>query len=147
MMKFKWNWGTKLMLAMIFFIGLLVVLAVLSTRHSIMLVENDYYPKGLKYQERLDEISNAAPYQDKVTIEQTSGKVLLSFPKIKADSGSIVFYRPSDNTKDRVFPIFHDTITTMSIPADAFSTGKYQVKIFWKKDEKAYFIEKPFYFK
>ena len=55
----KWNWGTKLFIAIVIFMGFIFVLVYMRTRHDVSLVENDYYPKGLKYQDRLEEISTA----------------------------------------------------------------------------------------
>ena len=60
--KIKWNWGTKLVIAIILFMGFIFVLVYLSTQNTIDLVERDYYPKGLKYQNRIEEIKNASMY-------------------------------------------------------------------------------------
>lgn len=145
-MKLKWNWGTKLMAAMVFFMGLLVVLVIRSTSEGIMLVEKDYYPKGLKYQERLDEIENARPFTAQVRIYQQVAHVVVDLPSVRSDTGSIVFFRPSDNRLDRAYILGTDTLTSLSFPKSSFQKGRYLVKIYWKKEGKGYYIEKPFYF-
>lgn len=145
-MKIKWNWGTKLLIAMIFFMGLLVVLVILSTRQGIMLVEKDYYPKGLKYQERLDEISNADPLSSQVRVLQDKDNVVISLPEIVPDTGSIVFYRPSNNELDRIFFLKNEEMSVASFPKSSFVRGQYIIKLFWVQEGKGYYIEKPFYF-
>lgn len=145
-MNIKWNWGTKLLIAMILFMGMLVGMVVLSTRHSIMLVEKDYYPKGLKYQDRLDEISNAGQYAAELRIYQQADNIIITLPEINPDTGSIVFFRSSDNNLDRTFLLLPHTMTSVSFPKKEFTKGKYLVKIYWRQNSKGYYIEKPYYF-
>jgi hypothetical protein len=145
-MKIRWNWGTKLLISLVFFIGLLVVLAYLSTRHSIMLVEEDYYPKGLKYQDRLDEIDNARPLAEQIRIYQEVDEVVIEFPDIKPDTGTVLFFRPSGEEYDRSFQMKTEVLSVVSFPKSAFTKGKYLVKIYWMQDGRGYFIERPFYF-
>ena len=144
-MNIKWNWGTKLVVVMIFFMGLLVVLAVMSTRHSIVLVEKDYYPKGLKYQDRLDQIKNAAHFADQMQIVQQWENIVIQLPDIHPDTGSIVFFRPSGDDLDRTYLLETQVTNTLTFPTSAFKNGKYLIKIYWIQEGKEYYIEKPLY--
>jgi hypothetical protein len=117
-----------------------------STWHGVILVEEDYYPKGLKYQDRLDDISRAAPLAPRVKIYQQTDKVVIELPDIHPDTCAIVFFRPSDNKLDRTFNPDTGTISKLSFPKDALVKGRYLVKIYWKEGESGYYIEKPFYF-
>jgi len=143
----KWNWGTKLLIAIILFMGFILGLVFMSTRHEISLVEKDYYPKGLKYQQRINEIKNAMPYISDFIFSQSPEEVVISMPKINPDTGTIVFFRPSGNQFDRTYQITPDSTFLMHIPLTEFTRGKYIVKVFWRDFEKGYYIEKPFYFK
>lgn len=145
-MKIKWNWGTKLTIAIILFMSLVLSFVYRSTRHPVDLVAEDYYPKGLKYQERINEINNAHPFASQVRIFQKADSVVVTFPEIHSDTGTITFYRPSDIQLDRVYDIKPDSLWIMNFPKSEFGKGKYYVKIFWKQDDKGYYIEKPFYF-
>ena len=145
-MKIKWNWGTKLTIAIILFMSLIFFLVYLSTQYPVDLVEKDYYPKGLKYQERIDEITNAQPFKDQVRAYQDSDAVIVTFPKINPDTGTITFYRPSDIHLDRIYEINTDSLNRMSFPKSEFKKGKYYLKIYWEESGKAYYIEKPYYF-
>ena len=124
----KWNWGTKLVVAMAVFMGFIIVLVIQSAKNDVNLVEKDYYPKGLKYQDRLDEIENAAPFQ------------------IKPDTGSLYFFRPSDTDFDKLYKLEPNSKYAQFLPKNDFQKGKYLVKIYWQENNMGYYVEKPFYF-
>jgi len=115
------------------FMSLIFFMVYMSTQYPIDLVEEDYYPKGLKYQERIDEISNARPVASQVRAFQNSDAVVVIFPEINPDTGTITFYRPSNIHLDRVYEINTDSLQQMSFPKSEFkkkvnitsrSTGK-----------------------
>lgn len=145
-MNIHWNWGTKLLIAIVIFMSFIFVLVYLSAQNQIDLVEKDYYPKGLKYQDRIDEIQNAAPFKDSFLIEKINKQVVVSYTVLKADTGSIYFFRPSDNTLDMTYKFQPDTTGRMFFDADKFKKGKYLVKVFWKESDKGFYIEKTFNF-
>jgi len=144
--KIKWNWGTKLVIAIVIFMSFIFVLVYKSVKNDIMLVEKDYYPKGLKYQDRIDEIENAKPFAQLLKIYPESENIVVVFPEIHPDTGTIYFFRPSDNNLDHIHQIIPDSNFTMSFPKSKFRKGKYLVKIFWKEEDVAYYIEKPYFF-
>lgn len=143
-MNLHWNWGTKLFIAIVIFMSFIFVLVYLSARNQIDLVEKDYYPKGLKYQDRIDEINNAAPFRNSLIIEKLNNQVVVFHNILRADTGSIYFFRPSDNKLDQTFIFQPDSSGRIYFDAQAFKKGKYLVKLFWKDAGKAYYIEKPF---
>ena len=145
-MKIKWNWGTKLTIAIILFMTLVLSFVYRSTLYQIDLVEKDYYPKGLKYQERIDEITNARVFKNQVRAYQDSDAVIVTFPEINPDTGTITFYRPSDIHLDRIYEINTDSLNRMSFPKSEFKKGKYYLKIYWEENGKAFYVEKPYYF-
>jgi hypothetical protein len=142
----KWNWGTKLLVAIILFMSFILVFVFLSVRNDISLVEKDYYPKGLKYQDRIDEIANAKPFFNDFTFSRENNAVVITLPEISPDSGTIVFFRPSGLELDRSYLMKFDSTFLMHIPQSEFTKGKYIVKIFWREADKGFYIEKPFYF-
>ena len=145
-MKLRWNWGTKLFIAIVIFMSFIFVLVYLSAKNQIDLVEKDYYPKGLKYQDRINEIKNAAPFKDSLLIEKINNQVRVSYNILRADSGSINFFRPSDNSLDRTYTFQPDSLGQIYFDENQFKKGKYLVKVFWKDAGKSYYIEKTFSF-
>jgi hypothetical protein len=146
MKNIKWNWGTKLLIAIIIFMSFIFVLVYKSANNDIMLVEKDYYPKGLKYQDRLDEIENARPIAQQLKVYQETENLVVAFPEIYPDSGTIYFFRPSNTELDFTAILSPDDEFTMSFPKSTFQKGKYVLKISWIKNDTSFYIEKPFYF-
>ena len=142
----KWNWGTKLVIAMAIFMGFIIVLVFQTTKNDVNLVEKDYYPKGLKYQDRLDEIENAAPFQNKIQIYQDAEHIVVQFPEIKPDTGSLYFFRPSDTDFDKRYKLEPNSDFSQLLPKKDFRKGKYLVKIYWQENNLGFYVEKPFYF-
>lgn len=146
-MKIKWNWGTAIFIAIVVFMAFIFTLVYFTTQNTINLVEKDYYPKGLKFQGRIDEITNAQTIKDRFIISQTDNELVLSFPEIAPDTGTVVFFRPSDTEYDLTYKIQPDSLWRMSFSALEFRKGKYILKIHWMENEKGYYVEKSFYFK
>lgn len=144
--KIKWNWGTKLVIAIIIFMSFIFVLVYKSVNNEIYLVEKDYYPKGLKYQDRLDEIKNAQPIAEHLKVYQDANNVIVAFPEIHPDTGTIYFFRPSDTRLDMTYQLEPAPDYTMSFSKSKFEKGKYILKISWEESNTAYYIEKPYYF-
>lgn len=146
-MKIKWNWGTGIFISIVVFMIFIFTLVYFTTQHTIDLVEKDYYPKGLKFQDRIDEVKNAQPFKELFTVSQNGNRLIINFPEITPDTGTVVFFRPSDTRYDLTYKIEPDSLWTMSFPASEFLKGKYILKIHWWEDEKSYYVEKPFYLK
>jgi len=143
-MKIKWNWGTKILIAMILFMVLLLTFVFLTTQQTYHLVEKDYYPKALEYQGKIDKINNAKALDEKVRIEKEGDLVKIKFQSFFNFSkviGQIVFYRPSDTDSDIAFPIKLDSSGMQLVNSTNMLMGKYIIKIDYEIDGKGYFQE------
>ena len=145
-MNIKWNWGTKLTLFIILFMGFIFVLVYFTTQNRIILVEKDYYPKGMKFQNRIDERKHALHLKDSFQIEQNKDFVVVSFPEINPDTGTIVFFRHNDNLLDQTIKIRLNKESKMFFPVKDFKKGRYLVKFHWFEKEKGFYVEKSYYF-
>ena len=125
--------------------GFIFVLVYLSTQNTINLVEKDYYPKGLKYQSRIEEIKNAAHVSDSFTIVREDSHMVLTVPEIESDSGTIVFFRPSDQSLDFAANMPANFIGNLYFPIDDFKKGVYILKIHWFHEANGYYVEKKFF--
>lgn len=141
----EWNWGTKLVIAIILFMSLIIGLVIVSFQNDISLVEKDYYPKGQVYQTKLDETKNAVDLRDSFIIEKYSDFVKLSLPLINADSASIYFFRPSNKQLDRIYDISSDD-TVFKFSNSEFARGKYNVKVYWRTAGKGHYFDREFFF-
>lgn len=140
-MKTKWNWGTKLVLWITAFVVFILILVYTTFKYEVNLVEKDYYPKGLVYQTRINAIENATKLGAKFNISQDDNNLTIQMSHVNADSGSVLFFRPSDNTWDRTFDIVKAEGNTFSIPKDKFTKGKYIIKSNWWYNNNEYYVE------
>lgn len=149
-MKIHWHWGTKLLVAMILFMGLIIGFVIMSMKQDFNLVERDYYPKAIEYQQKIDKMRNAEALPGKILIENLGDHVWFSFPEgiaLESLSGEIVFYRPSDVGQDVSFSIEVDSAGRQACPVASMPGGKYIVKIDYQSGDKAYYQEESVFLK
>lgn len=149
-MKIKWNWGTKLLIAMLLFMALMIGFMVSSFMQDVNLVEKDYYNKELKYQEQIDKESNTKRLEEKISIENINDHLIIAFPEefiIDSIKGEILLYRPSSSKLDIKIPIELNNKNTISIPTQNLVKGKYEVKIDYEYLGKPYFQKKTVFIK
>ena len=146
-MNMKWNWGTKLVIWIIAFIVFMLSLVYMTTTSKVNLVEEDYYPKGLKYQARIDAIENAKEINAVFMASQNGESIIITTPDIQLDSGNIIFFRPSGNSLDRAYDLVITEEGKMIFPMEDFSNGKYILKINWNLLDKEYYVEQNFFVK
>ncbi len=143
-MKIKWNWGTGIALFIILFMTFTLWRVYRATQHPVMLVEKDYYPRGLQYQQRIDERHNARMYKARFLVFQQDSEVVIHFPPIHPDTSSFTFFRPSDMDYDLSFSFSPDSLGQMYVPIRKFKKGKYILKIYWEEEGKKYYVQRPF---
>jgi hypothetical protein len=147
-MKINWNWGTGLFIGASLFILMIGVFAFFMFRENYDLVEKDYYPKALVYQQRIDKLNNTALLTEKTKVEIVNQEVLLQFPaSFNPDSisGIVTFYRPSGISGDVNVPINADTAGVMLFPVSKLIKGNYVVKIDFSYLNKGYYQEESLY--
>lgn len=140
----KWNWGTKLFIAIVLFMGFMIVLFIMTLNQDYDLVEKDYYPKALAYQHTIDKESNARALGERVKVENAGENVVFTFQDdFDPDSitGNIYFYRPSDRNGDDSIPIRLDSARCQVYNTANLLKGKYIVKIDYRANGKSYFQE------
>lgn len=140
----KWNWGTKIVISMVVFMLFLTVFFVMMSRQTFYLVEKDYYPKGLEYQEKIDKIENAKQLGESIRLNNKGEFLVFTFPSVITPDkveGEIVLYRPSDGTQDIGMTIKLDSLNQHIFPVEDVLKGKYTAKIDYTDNTKAYYQE------
>lgn len=143
------NWGNKLLVTFIVFIGGMGYLVYRSMSTDFQLVEKEYYRSELKYQQVIDGRQRASELSAPVRIKEDNGTVWLQFPaemKGKADSGRVWFYCPYEAANDRQFALLLDADAQQRFNAGSIRPGKYLVKMEWTADQQDYYSEIPFEF-
>lgn len=140
----KLNWGTRIAMLYIGFVALIAVMITLSMRQKIELVSDDYYDKELVFQTKIDEMNNANALSGKVDHSIEDNVFVIHFPaefKGLAVSGNVLFFRPSDSSKDLKTEIKLDADLNQKIDLKTLSKGMYKMQVSWSVDNTPYFSE------
>jgi len=140
----KWNWGTGIFIVIVLFLGACISFIIWSQTQKWSLVEEDYYPRELRHEEKLVKIRNATALTGELQVRITGAVMTLQFPadfRGKTLSGTIDIYRPSDEKLDVILPVKVDSSLTQAIPLNKLSRGRYIVKVDWTSLGKGFFKE------
>jgi hypothetical protein len=144
----KINWGTGILLFIILFFIVIFSFIYFTTTLNINLVEEDYYPKGINYDEQWEKSRNTSLLEEKISVILTGDSVTVLYPALIKDrkvEGTLLFYRPSDNALDVTYPVDPDSSLRQHIITDHLVTGKYILKIEWSLDEVPYYQEESIF--
>jgi nitrogen fixation protein FixH len=140
----KITWGTGIFIFIVIFLVACGIFLYYSRTQVWSMVEEDYYPKELRHEEKLVKMRNANALTPPMAITLGAGTVDILFPasfRGKVISGDIHVYRPSDETGDFHVKIQPDTALTCQIPFSDLKHGKYVIKVDWMADSTAYYQE------
>lgn len=132
-MKFKLNWGTWIAISLVLFVLFIIYLFTTSTTGtSDYLQDDDYYEKGLQYQDHIELEKNLMPYKDDVKVVEVNGVLKIQLPKaIDLDTVKMHLYCPSDGNLDQrkiISSQFDSTNSAMLDVAD-LKKGLWRVKL------------------
>lgn len=147
-MKIKWNWGTGIFLTILVMLGFLAFLVNKTFEYKINKVSDDYYEKGLNHTQQMNRVENTRLFSKEFDVIHTD-VCTVHFPeffKNKTINGEVLFFRPSDYSKDLSFPISLDTNCNQVFSLDNFYKGKYIVKATFDTDSIPYYLEKEIIF-
>ncbi len=136
----KFNWGTGIALFYGTFAAVLIFAVIKSTTHDNSLVVDNYYEEDLKYQQHFDRLTNAMLDDISFKVNSKEQLVYLQFP-MYAQQGEILFFRPSDKTKDFKLPVSTNAAGIQVVPTNGLSNGLWKVKINWSSEGKNYYSE------
>ncbi len=146
--QMKFNWGHGIFIFLTIFLLTMAFVVYKSFQEKNALVESEYYPKGLVYEKQIKRIANADAMPEKISLSELNGSVVIKFPSIFKEariSGSLYFYRPSDDTGDHTEPIKCDSTLLQKVPAGKLMSGKYIVKMNWTMNGKEYYHEEALF--
>ena len=144
----KISWGIIVMLGFSLFAAGIIAMVSVSMTKNIDLVSDNYYEKGIKYQDQIDMNKNSAEFSDKIKTEIKDSGLLIEYSEdlIKGNfSGEIKFYRSSDAKKDFKVNIETDEKGIQLIPVMNLDKGLWKVQFSFRKDNKNYFLEKSIF--
>lgn len=132
------NWGTKIIIGMLSFMSFIAILGVLMFRSKTdALVENDYYEKGLKYDEAYKQKENVLADHADPVIKVSEKFVDITF-KTRAD-GQITFMRSANQRMDRSVNFSTDSLNRVVLPLPV--KGQWRLIFKWSRAAKEYLYE------
>lgn len=150
-MKFRLNWGTGIVIAMLsfmIFILSFVYKSLAMDKYQHELVSEDYYKDELHYQEEIDKLNNSHSLEQDIVLTNSKEGVLVSFPKNIAQEsivGSIYFQRLSNEKLDFTEQIKLSGHQQM-IPVEKLVSGKWIVKIDWETGQDKYLFKESLFY-
>jgi hypothetical protein len=141
----KINWGYFVTFLYIGFVGLIAYFVGRSVNQKIDLVTDDYYAQELKYQDRIESSRRNNELKAPLAINLEQDGIHLKFPdELKANSiqGEILFFCPSDNTRDFKIKVDVDSKGEQLVPFEKLKAGMYRVKVNYKSGDQDYYAEK-----
>jgi hypothetical protein len=136
------NWGHKIALVFIAFVGLMVFMVYQSFQVNVDLVAEDYYKQEIEYQQKIEKIQNTRELVQQLSFVQENQQLIVQFPAGKQLlNGEISLFRPSDARFDVNTKITLDENHRQSISTTDLAKGYYKVKVDWKDGDTAYFQE------
>jgi hypothetical protein len=143
----KISWGTGIVIVIIIFMAITIATVIFMMNQDVDLVSDDYYEKGIKYQQQIDIENRSQRLKENVKMEWTGNMFEISFPEEYSNrsiTGEIFFYRPSDAKKDFKLPLSL-TDRNQFIPVQGLEKGLWRVQLNWNLDNKEnYYSETSF---
>lgn len=141
----KLNWGSGIAAVYILFMIGVLIMVFIFMNQDVTLETDNYYIQGLQHQEQIDKETRTNELPEQTVIKQENGFIVIKFPGIfnnKDITGTVNFYRPSDNSKDFSFPVQTDSSNAQLIPSSNLEKGLWKIKINWNVKEISYYNEK-----
>jgi nitrogen fixation protein FixH len=140
------NWGTKIIIAFVCFIGVIFTMVYISMNQNISLVAENYYEEELAYEDQIQRIknNNELAHQIEFKLDRKTFEASFIYPseiKESFQKGTIQFFRASDAKLDKEFVMTPRTEGGQKIGLDGFRTGLWTIKIKWESKDKEYYKE------
>jgi len=134
------NWGTKLTIGMVLFMGFIIILVTLMIKphKADSLIDTDYYEKGQTY--NIDYNARQDARNDNMLLSIKSGENNLSISFPKAVSYKISVRRLSDSRFDK-FYTSNKAVQEVTIPGADLPSGSWLLRVEYKWGERNYLYQ------
>lgn len=138
------NWGIKIVVGLATFMLFIVAAGVyMVSQDSDSLIEDDYYEKGLSYDDVYQRKQNLVDDVAKPDVKVDKDTLFVSFASVN-NRGEFIFKRPSDGNLDKKIP-FSTTTGLFVLPISSFSRGNWSLEISWESNGRTYIDTRALY--
>ena len=134
------NWGTKLTIGMVLFMGFIIILVTLMIKphNADSLIDNDYYEKGQTYDTDYNARRDAKNDNMLPAVKVGKNGLSINFPK--PVSYEISLRRLADFHFDRAYKS-DSTQATVTIPRSDLPSGSWLIRIEYKLEQQDYLYQ------
>lgn len=140
------SWGKKILILYLGFVAMIVFMVYKTMNQKIDLVADDYYEQELKYEDKITGQRNTNTLTEQPQCVINNNNIIITFPKELNTAnvkGSLSFFCPSDNKKDKTMSLQLDNSNQQIISHSTIAAGLYKVKLEWQTEGKNYYYETP----
>ncbi len=142
------NWGKKILILYLGFVGLILTLVFTCFGHKTELEYKDYYARELQFQDQINAQQNNMNLKAPISHQVNGMELELFIPEelTQSDySGSIHLMRPSNSEQDITLPIDPNAAGTQLVRMQ--QSGNYKMRVTLKSGGKTYYHESVLRFK
>ncbi|MDI9365670.1 MAG: FixH family protein [Flavobacterium sp.] len=136
------NWGYKILIGFSTFVACMLCMVGVAMKQSNEMIDDNYYEKELKYQDKIDASKNLSAVAQKLSITDSGNVVVLQLPLATIGNnttGTIECIRSAEQKKDVMLHIQVDATGKQVLPKTLFVNGVYQLRLNWVTNGTAYF--------
>lgn len=136
------NWGYKILIGFsTFVVGMLCMVGV-AMKQSNEMMDDNYYDKELKFQDKIDASKNLSAVAEKLSITDSGNIIVLQLPAATVASntvGTIECIRSAEQKRDVKMRLQLDENGRQVLPKALFVNGIYQLRLDWTTNGTTYF--------
>lgn len=137
------NFGVKITILYLSFVGLILTLVFMCFRQNVELVSKDYYAQEIKFQDKINAINNEKDLAGSINHSVNGKEIALTIDSTLVSEdfeGTVTFFRPSDSSKD--FQVkMNFTNNEQVINGNELIHGTYKLQLSWVSNKTKYFKE------
>jgi hypothetical protein len=147
MAKKKWEiWPLGILIAMLTFMGSIVLAVTIMFNNEVPLVSDDYYKQEIAYQSRIDKETRVADHarQPSMSYLKATDAMEITLPNFQPSArteGKLTFFRPSNPSKDFILDFVPTDSGTQYIDLSKVDAGLWVVQLDWTEDGESYYYE------
>jgi hypothetical protein len=133
-MKPRFHWGKGVLCVIVLFVLGVAAMVFTAFTNRVDLVSDDYYQRGVQYEEHLTVLRRSEAMADSVVIEACPGGIEIRFSRgvtRRLSEGRIVLYRPSNRRLDRILSVALDSAGHQRVPMLPRDAGMWRVQLSW----------------
>jgi hypothetical protein len=137
------NFGVKITVLYLSFVALILTLVFMSFSQKVELVSKDYYAQEIAFQDKINSINNEKSLNGSIYHEINGKEIILTIDSTLLSNdfeGTVVFFRPSDSSKDVKLKMNFNNYTQI-INGSSLIHGAYKLQLTWVTKHTKYFKE------